>query len=531
MLLGTTLVTFIPWLFFGGRDECGSFDPTMKTQWGYDFEDWWTLLHFQMSVNWFMAIALSCLILADHPPSCYVRESIRCVVFMFLGMLAKNTRTALYCCLGSDEDEDGVRDMVPDALMPATYAIAASLLSDIWCLQLVVARLRALQDAYGEPLGCTKLIRWGANLLVFWLFVLSACLFISTIATLVTSLCCVLGLAALGFLICRAYSVPLQVLRAAKRGTKEGPSGPHGVSKQLEKEASFAISVIMQAQVATLLANFSMIWHLTSWALTYVLPTTFINHTFEYGGLADTVGNTIGILLLINSSLRLPHCGKHFRAKLADTSEQSAARDVEEDAACQCGRHLATKVLTAFDDAALCERCAWEQKVQELAGRRITTAQLLDFHARLGRRHKARALPTLMPHFDPEKSTTNDVAPRLTYEYWLKSSIGVAEQTLKRSDSQTPRDTEALRTSVEKRLQRRTRDSSRRLHRRFPKPFGAKLELGHSHRRHYIPSDTQALRHRTFRKGTPSPPPPQPPGREDTQTFRDYSDTQALTDV
>lgn len=42
----------------------------------------------------------------------------------------------------------------------------------------------------------------------------------------------------------------------------------------------------------------------------------------------------------------------------------------------------------------------WEQKVEDLANRGITVRQLLDFYATLG---------DLMPHFDPESSTTHDV--------------------------------------------------------------------------------------------------------------------------
>lgn len=43
----------------------------------------------------------------------------------------------------------------------------------------------------------------------------------------------------------------------------------------------------------------------------------------------------------------------------------------------------------------------WTQKVEELAQRGITIRQLLDFYASLG--------GTLMPHFDPDRSTTHDV--------------------------------------------------------------------------------------------------------------------------
>ena len=49
---------------------------------------------------------------------------------------------------------------------------------------------------------------------------------------------------------------------------------------------------------------------------------------------------------------------------------------------------------------------AWQQKVEELAGRGITLRQLLDFYAHLGE--------DVMKHYDPPQSTTHDVA-------WLSS--------------------------------------------------------------------------------------------------------------
>lgn len=55
-------------------------------------------------------------------------------------------------------------------------------------------------------------------------------------------------------------------------------------------------------------------------------------------------------------------------------------------------------VLEMEEEGELTE--TWTQKVEELAQRGITIRQLLDFYASLG---------TLMPHFDPDRSTTHDV--------------------------------------------------------------------------------------------------------------------------
>ena len=416
MVLGSTFVMLIPWIFFGGRDGCRSFDPSMKNEFGYAFEDYWTLRSCQSAADWLMVLALAYSLIADHSPSSYVRESIRCIAFMFLSMLVRNASFAVYACSGSDENLDGVRDnvLLRDfrhleyhlvARSTAVFSAGASLLSNVWCLQLVVARMKALEDAYGQPLGCTRFIGWSANFFVFWLFLLTLLQATSPNILLVICVLCSLDLAVLSLLIFRAYCAPLKVLRAAKMDRIEA-AGPHGVSNQLEKETAFAIRVIIQAQVATLLANFSMMWHITSWGIALVTQTRGGFHAYLYGVIADTMGNTIGLLLLISSSLRFP---------LAEP-KQNAARDAEDDSAYQREHHLgSTKMLAASgppeppepDAAALSERSAWERKVKELASRRISAGQLLDFYARLGRQED------LMPHFDPAKSTTNDVVPCL----------------------------------------------------------------------------------------------------------------------
>ena len=112
MVLGSTFVMLIPWIFFGGRDGCRSFDPSMKNEFGYAFEDYWTLRSCQSAADWLMVLALAYSLIADHSPSSYVRESIRCIAFMFPSMLVRNASFAVYACSGSDENLDGVRDNV-----------------------------------------------------------------------------------------------------------------------------------------------------------------------------------------------------------------------------------------------------------------------------------------------------------------------------------------------------------------------------------------------------------------------------------
>ena len=54
----------------------------------------------------------------------------------------------------------------------------------------------------------------------------------------------------------------------------------------------------------------------------------------------------------------------------------------------------------------VCESCSWDRKVRELASRRISVDQLLDFLVEISNHHSSTRR---MPHFDPSRSTTNDV--------------------------------------------------------------------------------------------------------------------------
>ena len=64
------------------------------------------------------------------------------------------------------------------------------------------------------------------------------------------------------------------------------------------------------------------------------------------------------------------------------------------------------------------ERSAvWMEKVEELAGRGLSIRQLLDFYSELG--------SGLMPHFDPDRSTTHDVVRQAIIPSSLKLRTGV----------------------------------------------------------------------------------------------------------
>ena len=46
----TVCVTLLPWLFYGGKEGCSQFDPTMTTANGQNFEDLWILMHLALEV-------------------------------------------------------------------------------------------------------------------------------------------------------------------------------------------------------------------------------------------------------------------------------------------------------------------------------------------------------------------------------------------------------------------------------------------------------------------------------------------------
>ena len=46
----TVGVTLLPWLFYGGKEGCSQFDPTMRTENGQNFEDLWILMHLALEV-------------------------------------------------------------------------------------------------------------------------------------------------------------------------------------------------------------------------------------------------------------------------------------------------------------------------------------------------------------------------------------------------------------------------------------------------------------------------------------------------
>ena len=431
ILSATLVVTLIPWIFFGGHQGCSEFDVTMQTAWGLSFEDFWFQFTIRAVLSWTLAPIVVFMLLADHFASPYVRESIRCVLYMYLAQLLKTLGTAFDACHGTDLDGDNVRDMAYErdqlAGFASAYGTGAAFLSDIWCLQLVVERLRALEETYGQPLPCSRSILWMSRLNIWMFFALAAMNFTPPIASWVVSILSTFSIGLITLLIWRAYAVPLHVLQAALR-----LEAVDGVLLQLHKEAKFAMRVIRKAQIALVLASFSMGWHIASWGVSWVIIAQWTNDAFQYGAMVDTMGNTVCLLLLVNSSLHLPRCIPTCYA-----AQSAVDSELTEELGCTCGKKVGLPRRSQLDgeanDVVSCDKCAWAEKVAEIADRRVAVGQLLDFHKRLGSEN-------LMPHFDPLRSTTNDVVRHAIIPESRCGNLGKAlAEVLPRRSTGTPR--------------------------------------------------------------------------------------------
>ena len=381
ILLSTVFVALMPWLFFGGEEGCREFDPAMPTRFGMRFEEFWIQTWIFSVVNAVLAVIAIWMSLADHPPSKYIRESIRCTISIFLAVLLKTAGVVFDACQGADLDNDGLRDYAynnfPVPMMVSSYGTSAGMLSAVWCMQFVVDRLLALERSWGEPLPGTRSIIWLSRLMMIMLSVL-AITYYYPIPTLIFSSIWALEIIVFTVLIWRAYSPPVRALRTAA-----GLNASDGVNAQLDKEVAFALKVIGRARAGTVVAGVSMSWHIITWGTMWVAVTKEFYDAYMYSAVADTFGNVFCVVILSAASLSLPSC-LLCKSSKASTGEPRRGRN----------EHVT-------DRPAEVDQGAWDRKVAELASRRITLGQLLDFHARLG--------SDLMPHFDPRRSTTNDV--------------------------------------------------------------------------------------------------------------------------
>ena len=377
----TVSVTTIPPVIFGGFDSCSKFHPSIPDENGRSFHDLWTDAIVRVIVTSILAILAGFISLADHPESTYIRQSLRCVMFYWLAVRCIDGFTR--ACTGTDENNDGLRDNVmhryPIAYQGSAFGVAVSFLGDIWCIQLVIEKLVAFQEAFGENLPCMKAISCLSLMMKVCMVLVGVSVLLHPAVRLAVDTLATFCLFWLVVLVCWAYSLPMQSLRDARRVDREDDV----MGEQLLKETRFAMRVIGAAQVGFVVAGLSMAVFLLFHGLYPLIKTNAVMSTYTYAGLADSLGNSLCVALLCAPSLCVPKISCCRPQAVSIGVEDSR---VQEDCTCgqQLGKTLGRGSFPAPASTSACEACRWEVKVAELANRRVSVAQLLNFYTQLG---------------------------------------------------------------------------------------------------------------------------------------------------
>ena len=131
---------------------------------------------------------------------------------------------------------------------------------DMWCLQLLMERLMALEEAFGEPLPCSRPIFWLSWAIWLAIGLMAITSSLSTLVALVCSLVATTALLCLLALASHAYGVPLKALRRATELT-------HAMALPLRRETRFALRVIRTARAGTVVSGLTMAWYLSTFGL------------------------------------------------------------------------------------------------------------------------------------------------------------------------------------------------------------------------------------------------------------------------
>lgn len=468
LLLCTSLVTAAAWLFFGGLDGCRAFDPEMKTSFGYKFDQFWTLLCFRHAVNWFLTLIGICLVLADHPQSTYIRDCIRCLLSLYTSQIVSTLGNTLTACAGADENNDGVRDSFLGGSVSMQESPIAGLqvsgrlllvLSGNWFLQIVVKMMRALEAAFEEPLPCFRTIVYLKYFVVTLAIVMPAAFRLQLLFLLgcFTSAFALVVLTLMEFLALRA---PLRALQRSLHSRTEFSGAP-------SEKMQFAASTLRRFQVAVLLSNSTLAFYGLVTALSngfvrgHIAPTVA-----DYSSLLNAVGLAIGLVIL-TGSLNVPKPSKKQAPELP--GKEGPTSFIEQQLECTCGRFKKKRWSLQDEDTepvgqqmgigktfsqvsamssirhwssirsesrkTACQRCSWDEHVKEIAGRRMSVDQLLDFYAKLGPPKKTSRLH--MVHFDPARSTTTDVVRHVVIPESRCGDTGKALAEVVQSSSRT----------------------------------------------------------------------------------------------
>eukprot|EP00438_Fugacium_kawagutii_P029850 Skav200976 [mRNA] locus=scaffold448:830747:832822:- [translate_table: standard] len=425
MFMATTFITLVPWIIYGGREQCQVSRGSSKTPWNQGFEDHWLDLSFRLIFAWLLVVHAIYVVVGDHPPSAHVRQSVRCVAFIWIGKLLHIVTIISDACQVPEYDENALRPEDADIVYFTVFGIATHYVGDVWFLQLVVERLTAFQAAYGEALPFTCASVWLSRLLILMVTMQLFGVVSRWTALLVASTVSV-GVVVLSTMICIAYAAPYKYLVKARK-----TAGNDTLSAEIKKEMAFAMHLIHKSQIGTVFGCLGMVLAFMSFGLDFfVLPRdgTF-SMIYVVASNLDSLAICACLVMLSGVNFKWCKCC-HKLKMLPPSSEAISGKDLKYFS--QKSWNFGTcRVSNPQQGEAATE---WQQKVADLAMRRVSVEVLLEFYLQLGSERT-------MPHFDPKQSTTNDVVRHVVIPHSRDGQHGrsFAEKFGPSKPSMTPR--------------------------------------------------------------------------------------------
>ena len=388
IFLCTVVITSLPWVVFGGREECQTSRGTSKTPWNRAFEDHWLDLSLRLTFIWLLAMQAIYINLGDHPPSAYIRQSARCVAFVWFGKLIHVLTVIADSCMVPEFNDQALRPLDDYWGYFTVFGNATHYIADVWFVRLAVERLVTFEAAYGERLPCTCVIVWLSRLMIFNVTV-QAFGVISRPLALGNAIILSLSVLTLAILTCRAYTVPLKYLfKAWKLDTNDA------LSAEMKKETTFAMLVICKFGMGMFFGTCGMVLAFMAFALDFALLPRGKMWMTVYVVASNTDSMAIAWSLVMLSGVNFKWC----RCK-AKRSKTPSGGHLQHFCHTWNFERTATRVFNSEQDESAAE---WQRKVADLAMRRVSVEVLLGFYLQLGHENA-------MAHFDPQKSTTNDV--------------------------------------------------------------------------------------------------------------------------
>ena len=157
-------------------------------------------------------------------------------------------------------------------------------LSGVWCIRIAARKVKALEEAFGEPLPCSKTITRLSALPIFFALGGSALFRVSRVGFLLTNTGSTLSLVLLTGLLLRAISVPLRALQTARRMNVDSDG-------EWEQKMASAINALRRFQFAVLLANSSMVFNVVGMAAIQFVFHPIVVSVNDYLFVLDVVSN------------------------------------------------------------------------------------------------------------------------------------------------------------------------------------------------------------------------------------------------